>query len=244
VDTPQRSATTNCALVTGASSGIGRALAVTLGARGMRVWLVGRDAPRLGAAERDVVAAGGEANVVRADLVRDGDLAAIVDAVTSQTDGLDVLVHAAGIAVADNGGAPTAEEIDAHHAVNASAPQRLTAGLRGLVEARHGMVVVINSAAGLRDAPGFEAYARSKHATRAWADTLRIELTGRGVRVCSIYPSQVASPMQEAIYAARGAAYEPDVLLQPDDLSLIVGLLLDHPELEVTDLSIRSARVS
>ena len=232
------------AVVTGASSGIGRALAAMLGARGLRVWLVGRDVDRLEAAAREVDAAGGRASVVRADLTVDGDVAAVVDAVCAETDGLDVLVHAAGVAVADAGPSPTVGELAAHHAVNATAPAQLTAGLRSLVVARRGLVIVVNSVAGLRDAPGFHAYAGSKHAARAWADLLRAELAGHGVRVCSLYPTQVATPMQEAICVARGAPYEPDPLLQPEDLVAIVGFVLDHPGFEVTDLSVRSARVS
>lgn len=215
-----------------------------LGARGMRVWLVGRDVARLDAAAHEVDAAGGHARVLRADLVRDGDIAAVLDTVCAEADGIDVLVHAAGVAVADAGPSPTAGEVAAHHAVNATAPARLTAGLRPLVVARGGLVMVVNSAAGLRDVPGFHAYAGSKHAARAWADSLRAEFAGHGVRVCSLYPTQVATPMQEAICVARGATYEPDPLLQPEDLVAIVGFVLDHRGFEVTDLSVRSARLS
>jgi NADP-dependent 3-hydroxy acid dehydrogenase YdfG len=236
-----------CALVTGASSGIGRELAVLLGSRGMRVWLVGRASDRLREVARAVREAGGEPYVVRADLQRDDDLAAVVDAVgigAGAPDGLDVLVHAAGVASADAGAAPSADEIAWHHAVNTRAPEQLTTGLRAAVQRRRGLIVVVNSVSGLRDVPGFQAYALSKQAARAWADALRSELAATGVRVCSIYPTQVASPMQAAICAARGAPYEPDALLQPTDLAALVGFVLDHPAIDVTDVSVRSARAA
>ena len=118
---------------------------------------------------------------------------------------------------------------------------RLTGGLLDVVRDARGLIVVVSSAAALRVAGGFAAYAASKAALRTWTDTLRTELAGQGVRITSIYPGQVATDMQEAIYAARGDAYDPTLLLDPSDVASVVGYVAARPAVELTDVSLRSA---
>ena len=234
--------TIRAALVTGASSGIGRAIAAMLAARHLDVWIVGRDTARLAATATEVRAAGGEPHVVRADIAHDAGIETVLRTVHRETDRLDVVVHAAGVAYATSATAEADEgAFDAHFAVNTRAPMRITAGVLRTVQRAHGLVVVVNSVAALRTAPGFATYASSKSAVKAWADALREEVAGRGVRVCSVYPGQVATDMQAAIYAARGEAYHPERLLQVGDVAELVAFAFDHPTVDITDLRVRSA---
>lgn len=232
------------ALVTGASNGIGRASASALAARGAHVVLVGRDHARLADAAAEVIAAGGTAEPLVADLGTDAGVAAVVAHVRANVEQLAVVVHAAGIAEATSSITPSAPgataTFDAHFALNVRAPMQLTGALVDLVERAQGLVVAIGSVAARRAAPGFATYAASKSAMTAWADALREELAGRGVRVSALHPGQVATAMQAAIYEARGDAYHPDRLLQPEAIAALVAFAYDHPELEITDLTVRS----
>lgn len=231
-------------LVTGASNGIGRAVALELASRRTNVLLVGRDVERLTETKLAVEAAGGTAEAFRADLTNDDHLVALVRAVRTRTRHLDALVHAAGVAQgasATTMPSPAVSAVfDEHMALNVRAPMQLTAGLVDLVEAARGLVVLIGSVAALRSAPGFATYAASKSAGKAWVDTLRDEVAGRGLRITAVHPAQVATDMQEALHAARGDAYRPERFLRPEAVAALVGFAFDRPELEITELVVRA----
>ena len=98
----------------------------------------------------------------------------------------------------------------------------------------------INSSAALRTTVGIGQYAATKHALKAIADSLREEVNGDGVRVLSIYPGRTASPMQEAIHATENKAYQPEHLLQTEDVASVVINTLNLPRTaEITDINIR-----
>jgi short-subunit dehydrogenase len=241
------------AVVTGASRGIGRAVVDELVAHGHDIVAVARDAAALAALAGTVHAAHAvttgerpgpdatEVHAVVADLATVGGVDAAIAEVRALGRPLDVLVHSAGVAYAGPSTGGADEAFAEHSAINVGAPMRLTAGLVDLVRAAQGLIVVVSSAAALRVAGGFAAYAASKSALRAWTETLRVELAGQGVRITSIYPGQVATDMQEAIYAVRGDAYDPSVLLDARDVASVVGYVVERPAVELTDVSMRSA---
>ncbi len=83
-------------------------------------------------------------------------------------------------------------------------------------------------------------YAATKHALRAMTDSLRDEVNPDGVRVLSVFLGRTASPMQAAIHQVEGRAYDPDRLVQPQDVAAMVISALSLPRTaEVTDISIR-----
>jgi NADP-dependent 3-hydroxy acid dehydrogenase YdfG len=101
----------------------------------------------------------------------------------------------------------------------------------------------MNSSVGSAPEVGF--YSASKHALKAFADTLRAEANPAGVRVLSVYPGRTATPMQESIFAAEGRSYDPSRLLQPEDVAEMVLAALCLPRTaEVTDLHIRPLQKS
>ena len=228
------------ALVTGASSGIGRAIALELATSGVAVWLVARRAEELEATAAAARRSGACAWTYPLDLGNDEALEQLRARIAKDGDGLDILVHAAGThflgAVAD---APVAQ-LDQQYRVNVRGPYLLTQLLLPLLRSRRGQIVFVNSTAGLQSRAGVGAYAATKHALRALADALRDEVNPHGVRVLSVYPGRTATPQQEAIYAEEGKPYRPEGLLQPEDVAAAVvhALAMDRTA-EVTDLRVR-----
>jgi NADP-dependent 3-hydroxy acid dehydrogenase YdfG len=105
---------------------------------------------------------------------------------------------------------------------------------------RQGQIVFINSSAGLTAKAGAGQYAATKFALKAIADSLRAEVNALGLRVLSVYPGRTASPMQAAIYKMEGKAYNPERLLQPEDVAACVINALSLPRTaEVTDIQVR-----
>jgi NADP-dependent 3-hydroxy acid dehydrogenase YdfG len=228
-------------VVTGASSGIGRAVALALAAEGARLHLVGRDAGRLSA----VASLAGDAPAVtthRADLAREADLTALGARLLAEVDNVDILVHAAGV----YGRGPVAEaplaDLDAQYRVNLRAPFALTQALVPLLRGG-GHVVFVNSTAGVRAAAGVGSYAATKHGLRALADALREELGPLGVRVLSVFVGRTATPMQRAIHGLEGRPWDPARLLQPEDVAACVLHAVGMPRTaEVTELTVRPFR--
>ena len=117
--------------------------------------------------------------------------------------------------------------------------------LPGMKERLRGQIVNIGSMSGVNPAPFGEVYSASKHALRAFTDSLRAEVNPSGVRVLSVYPGRTATPMQESIFAAEGRSYDPSRLLQPADVAEMVLAALCLPRTaEVTDLHIRPLQKS
>ncbi|WP_245177073.1 SDR family NAD(P)-dependent oxidoreductase [Geodermatophilus sp. DF01_2] len=187
----------SAALVTGASSGIGRAVAVELARRGAgRLLLGGRDRDALA----EVAArTGGEP--VPADLTSSDGLAATAAAARS----VDLVVHAAGAGWAgDTAGMPV-ERLEAMLALNLGAPVELTRRLLPSMLARgSGHLVFVASIAGAVPVPGEVVYSATKGGLIAFADALRMEVGRRGVGVSVVLPGAVDTPF----FARRGRRYD------------------------------------
>jgi NADP-dependent 3-hydroxy acid dehydrogenase YdfG len=235
-------------VVTGASRGIGRAIAQRLVGDGATVVAVGRDTARLAALAQEV---GGPGTVIaeRLDLTDDDARDVFAAGVAARYGAVDHLVHCAGIYVS----APVAEsslgDLDAQYAANVRAPFALTRALlpplRAAAAQRVADVVVVNSSQGVRASGGTSQYAATHHAMRAIADGLREEVNADGIRVCTIHLGRTATSRQEAIHAREGRAYRPELLVQPEDVAETVGgVLALPPTAEVTELHLRPARKS
>ena len=230
------------ALVTGATSGIGRAIAAALAAGGTPVWAVGRRPEALDALAADHPSVRGE----RADLDDDDDVDRLVSTLAVEAAGLDVLVHAAGVATLGCVASAPVDALDAMYRLNLRVPYVLTQRLLPLLRRARGQVVFVNSSAGLHASAGTSQYAATKHALKALADSLRCEVNDDGVRVLSVYPGRTASPMQERLHSQQqvhgpeARPYRAADLLQPDDVAAVVVQALSLPRTaEVTDLHVR-----
>ncbi|MEU1310356.1 SDR family oxidoreductase [Streptomyces cinnamoneus] len=222
-------------LITGAGSGIGEAVAQRLHERGDELWLVARDAGRA----KDLAARFPGAHTLVADLDTPDRLSW---ALSHQTlpDRLDSLLHIAGISDLGAVGELSTKRWNRTLAVNLVAPAELTRLLLPQLRISRGHVVFLNSGAGLTARPEWGAYAASKHGLKALADSLRGEEHTHGVRVTSVYPGRVATPMQAGVQQQEGNAYTPDKWIAPSSVAATVLLALDLPrDAEIHDLSVR-----
>lgn len=226
------------ALVTGAGSGIGRAVALALGRSGMRLLLVGRREEALRAVAEET---GGAGSILPADLATEAGRAAIAAAVPSE---LHVLVHCAGIHLRERLTATDERAWAALDAVNVRAPILLTTACRAALQAAGGQVVIVNSTAGLQPAGAdAAAYAAGKHALRVATDALRREVNADGIRVLSVFPGRTDTPMQGTILAQEGRTAAPGTLMRPEDVAaMILAALLLPKSAEVTDITMRPMR--
>jgi NADP-dependent 3-hydroxy acid dehydrogenase YdfG len=228
------------AVVTGASSGIGRAIAVALSRQGARLCIIGRNPVTL-AETAAVVRRFSEVREFRIDLAVEGNLQPLIQYIEAETGRVDILIHSAGVIRLGPMDVAQLGDLDLQYATNVRAPYMLTQRLMLFLTAARGQVVFINSTAGL-SAKRSEAgqYAATKHALKAIADSLREEVNPKGIRVLTMYLGRTATPMQEALYRQDGMRYDPDALVQPEDVaSVVVQALLLPATVEVTDISMR-----
>ena len=231
------------AVVTGASSGIGRAIALGLAKCGASLCLLGRRVEEL----RDVVKSAGDFTpqvaCYQIDLNVDSELHTIASRIKDDFGQVDILVHSAGMISLGRLESASIEELDRHYRINVRAPYLLTQLLLPQLKARSGQIVFINSSAGLNASLENGQYAASKHALKAIADSLRQEVNSEGMRVVTIYPGRTATPMQEAIFAAESRDYCPDLLIKPEQIASLVTHILKMPlDIEVTDIQVRPRR--
>jgi NAD(P)-dependent dehydrogenase (short-subunit alcohol dehydrogenase family) len=185
-------------VVTGASSGIGAAIAEALSQAGARVVLTGREEARL----REVAARVGEHHVVAADLEGDGAPAAIVDETIRAFGALNILVHSAGIFWPKPFAEAPLSDFDAQFRVNVRAPYALTqAALPHLTP--DGSVIFISSIAGHVGFPSSTAYCGTKGAVELITKSLAMELAPLGVRVNAIAPGNIHTPMNERLFESE-----------------------------------------
>lgn len=173
------------AVVTGASSGIGRATALALAKAGASVVLVSRDAAALA---ETAAAAGGTTHVVAADVMADDTPARVVGAAMERFGGLDVLVNAAGIIGTAATDATPDELYDRMFAINVRAPFRMMREAFPQLKARKGNVVNISSVNGLRAFAGVAVYCSSKAALDHLSRCAALDWAPHGVRVNCINP--------------------------------------------------------
>jgi NADP-dependent 3-hydroxy acid dehydrogenase YdfG len=225
------------AVVTGATSGIGKAITLALAAHGAKVCLVGR---RMEALQRVAEQASNGSVCYQADLGLESDIAALVENLKQDVKGIDILVHSAGVIRLSSFECASPDQLDWHYKVNVRAPYLLTQGLLPVIKARQGQIVFVNSTAGLRAGANASQYASSKHALKAVADSLREEINGGGVRVLSLFLGRTASPMQASVHEMEHRKYNPELLMQPEDVAaVVINALTLPPTAEVTEVSMR-----
>ena len=217
----------NRILITGASRGIGRAIAENLADEGRTLLLHGRDEAALAETTHLVEAKGGNARILTYDL-RDTQA---VERMTGQvgTEPLDVLVHNAGVAVVKPFDAIALDEWLATLAVNVTAPFVLTQKLAPHMP-RGASIVNILSVAAKTGFPGWSSYCTSKFALEGFSQSLREELRPRGIRVINIYPAATATeiwnnvegdwPREKMMSAKEVADAVSYALARPSDVAV------------------------
>ncbi|HEX4881131.1 MAG TPA: SDR family oxidoreductase [Porticoccaceae bacterium] len=213
------------ALVTGASGGIGAALARALAGAGAELVLTGRDGARLAALHRELDA---PHRMVAADLTTPAGRATVIDACTALPGGLDILVNNAGVGAFGLLEDADPDAIERLLAVNLTAPILLTHGLLPLLHrAENAAVVNIGSAFGALGYPGFSAYCAGKFGLRGFSEALARELADSKVRILYLAPRATATAMNDsrvdALNAALGNAVDPPEAVASALLHLLRG---------------------
>jgi NAD(P)-dependent dehydrogenase (short-subunit alcohol dehydrogenase family) len=224
------------AIVTGASSGLGRATARRLSRDGFAVLAVGRDPQALDEIVAELVAEGGRATAFSADVTAEDAPRGIVAAAVAELGGIDALVNAAGVIASGSVMDTTDDAWDAMMDVNVRAPFRLIRESAQALAARRGAVVNVSSVAGLRAFPGIASYAVSKAAVDQLTRAAALDFAPLGVRINAVNPGVVVTNlhrrggMDEAKYAdflERSKTTHPlGRAGTPDDVADLIAFLV------------------
>lgn len=224
--------TTPVALITGATRGIGRAIAAELSRD--HALVLGASSERSAQTLRQVFP---HARILVADVADTEGLERAIQALGLEK--LDVLVHNAGVAGHESLADAHPDSWQHLFRVNLFAVAEITRVLLPALRAVSGLVVAINSGAGHRAGAGYGPYAASKFALRAYTDTLREEERGK-IRVTSVHPGKVDSDMQREIQALRGQEYVAEKFIRPESIARAVRLAVDTtPEAMAEEITVR-----
>jgi NADP-dependent 3-hydroxy acid dehydrogenase YdfG len=228
------------AVVTGASSGIGKAVALSLAEHGATVCLVARRLKEL-----EAVASSGRAMPPKllpyqTDLSQNEDLNRLVTRIQADFQHIDIIVHSAGIYERDRFACARVTDFEVQYRTNVLAPFALTQALLPMLPSNHGQIVFVNSSAGLAAPENLSQYAATKHALKAIADSLRKEVNQHGIRVLSVYLGRTATPLQERVHEMEHRTYRPENLMQASDVAGVIVNALSLPRTaEVTEIQMR-----
>jgi 3-oxoacyl-[acyl-carrier protein] reductase len=238
--------TSRVAIVTGSSSGIGRAVAADLAGRGMSVVVTSRSAERAQATAAAIEEQGGTALGLAAELTDTDAPAALVARTLEAFGRLDALVNNAGAGqVADSATLALADWqriID----LDLSAPFRCAQAAAGpMLAAGRGVIVNVSSLTGHLGLPRRAAYGAAKHGLEGLTKTLAVEWARRGVRVVSVAPAYVATELLAGTSKAGGFTLEEVAqrtplgrLAEPEEVARVVAFLVSDDASYVTGSSV------
>jgi 3-oxoacyl-[acyl-carrier protein] reductase len=237
--TPSGALAGRVALVTGASRGIGRAIARALAGQGATVYLGARDETRLGEAVGEITAAGGKASALVLDVSDRSSAQAAVEAVVGAQGRLDHLVNNAGVTRDNLMLRMKPEKWDAVLATNLTGAFHCTrAALRPMVKQRYGRIVNVTSVVGLTGNAGQANYAASKAGLIGFTKAVAREVASRSITVNAVAPGFIETDMTAAMTAKARESMSGGIPLgrlgQPDDVAGVVAFLLSDAAAYVT----------
>jgi NAD(P)-dependent dehydrogenase (short-subunit alcohol dehydrogenase family) len=211
------------ALVTGATSGLGKEIALRLARDGMRVIVVGRDAARGAAVVEQIEAAEGQASFIAADLSNPTD----IERLAFEAGEVDVLVNNAGHSIWGPTEKTTVEDFDAMFASNVRAPYLLVGAFAPAMAAKgSGSIINISSMAGRIGLPNGAAYGATKAALASLTKGWTAEYSPRGVRVNAVAPGPIYTrPEARQVFDSLGATTALNRAAEPGEIAEVVAFL-------------------
>ncbi|MEY2441079.1 MAG: hypothetical protein QOJ46_505 [bacterium] len=225
------------AIVTGASRGVGRAIALELASRNASLALVARRRGPLETVAREVAQLGGRAEVFCADLTHWREIAALVERIDARLGRIDALVNNAGAFDFSSVAAADLRTWDAVLDINLRVAIHLTRhALPYLCRQPSSSVVNIASVAGKDYLAGGAIYSATKFALFGFGGSLFEDVRDQGVKVCTIAPGQAAGRIDHAVD-------RPDALIVPADIARVVAFVLEFPSTSCpTEIVLRAQR--
>ena len=192
-------------IVTGASQGIGRAIAIEFGRRGARLALASRKREALEELAASIKTEGGSAIVIPTDVTAAGAVEQLAQATIRELGRIDILVNNAGIGMTAPIGDARSADVEAVFTLNVLAAAAAIRAVVPIMRAQHdGMIINISSLAGRIVIPRIGYYSATKFALTAIGDALRMEEADRGIKVMNVFPGTTRSNFGENRLGARG----------------------------------------
>lgn len=226
-------------LLTGASSGIGRQIAMALLQFRVRLLLVGRNQSILESIKSNPNNIA-EVQYKKVDLSNDADLLSFLEKIKKNGFELDILIHCAG--VYHHGGILDTPDqaLDHSYKVNFRAPFIITRELLNIIKKKKGQILFINTTAILNPGSNNVAYASIKGALRTMAEAIHQEVYPFGVRVTNLYLGRVDTPMQKQVCESEGKEYIPKHFLTTSNIAdSVIKLLTLPPDVQINNITIR-----
>ncbi len=215
------------ALITGASSGIGKAIALELDKAGMKLILTARSEDKL----KDLADKCSNAKVYAASITEPEVPQKLLDFALDTYGQLDVLINNAGMMSVGGIDEIDIEKICLMVKLNVESVYRMAyTVLRHFQKTGSGFLINISSVAGLKTAPKYGAYSGTKHAVEAFTDSLRMELAGTGVKVAAIAPGTVDTGLYDDWDKDSESYVKAGGVLQPEDIARCTHFILEQPE--------------
>lgn len=210
-------------LITGASKGIGRVIALKMAEHKVRLVIVARNKDLLAELQKEIEALGSKCFSIDTDLTQTGNILKVIDSAIAKFGTLDVLINNAGMAISKPISDTSEEEWDHIMQLNAKVPFFLSkTAIPYLAKSTRGTVINISSVVGRKGYVNQAAYASSKHALTGFTKVLSEEVKSMGIRVHLISPGGVATEMVTTM--------RPDIdatsLIQPEEIAQIVEFLV------------------
>jgi short-subunit dehydrogenase len=230
-------------VLTGASSGIGNAIALKLADEGANLYLIGRNLEPLRKIQKKVRRKNQKIKIFQTDLSLKSELQKLQANLKKEIRQVHYIIHSAGVIWLGLNEEIGIKKFDWQFKVNVRAPYSLTRGLLPELRKGKGQIVFINSSLWLRSRENVGPYAATKFALKAVADSLRDEVSRYGIRVLSLFLGRVNTPMHTKLQKKENEKKVPLAILQSEEVAEVVAKILSlPPEVDVTEISLRGVR--